>query len=278
MTDPKVYRAPHVNHRDTILAANGVDDCLVVSCLAFTNTATLGEATRSPAGHEPTQKQLTRFAKRMRSRLDDPDTARAEFQTGSLPPSAFAAMIGATWPALPPIGTRDINHRELIALVEDGHVAAIAINPSRIVGPSPLKRVGDVGHAVCIKAIRTREGSKQFLVDDPFRVGGKQPAGEWIPVEHIRQAAFRDSDGDLTAVWTVRIGSWQAERITSRRLTAEKEAIEATLTARVRKLRNELIECRETPAGDCEPAIKAAVAEAKGAVVDAVVAHAGTLR
>ena len=85
-TDPARYVPPHTSQLATKLSADGVDDCLVASTLALVNGASIGEATRTPAGHEPTTATLVRIAVRMRKSLDDPNTATHEQQRGPLPP------------------------------------------------------------------------------------------------------------------------------------------------------------------------------------------------
>ena len=47
----------------------------------------------------------------------------------------------------------------------------LAGNPSHIDGPSPLKRVGDVGHAIALLRSRQRKDGLEILVDDqaPYR-------------------------------------------------------------------------------------------------------------
>ena len=52
------------------LSADGVDDGLVCSTLALVNGASLGETTRTPAGHEPSTAALVLTAAKMRSELD----------------------------------------------------------------------------------------------------------------------------------------------------------------------------------------------------------------
>ena len=61
--------------------------------LALVNGASLGEATRTPQGHEPTTAALVRTAVRMRNKLDDPNTAVGEQQSGPLPASAAGRMV-----------------------------------------------------------------------------------------------------------------------------------------------------------------------------------------
>ena len=54
--------------------------------LALVNGASLGEATRTPQGHEPTTAALVRTAVRMRNKLDDPDTATGSSRAVPSPP------------------------------------------------------------------------------------------------------------------------------------------------------------------------------------------------
>ena len=207
------YLPPHTSQLATRLSADGVDDCLVCSTLALVNGASLGEATRTPQGHEPSTAGLVRTAVRMRNKLDDPDTATREQQKGSLPASAAGRMVALMWPAYPTLRTDDIDFKTLVALLLDRHIAVLAGNPSHIQGPSPLKRVGDVGHAIALLRARERRTGLEILVDDPFRPGGKHLRGEWIAAKQVRQFAFRDSDSTLTAVWVERYGAWTAERL-----------------------------------------------------------------
>src|SRR3970040_1586204 len=100
-TDRARYRPPPPSQLATKLSADGVDDCLVCSILALVNGASLGEATRTPQGHEPTRAQLVGTAVRMRNKLDDPDTATHEQQRGPLPASAAGRMVASMWPAYP---------------------------------------------------------------------------------------------------------------------------------------------------------------------------------
>jgi hypothetical protein len=92
-TDPARYLPPHTSQLATSLSRAGVDDCLVASILALVNGASLGEATRTPAGHEPTTAGLVRTAVRMRDKLDDPATAHGEHQSGPLPAAAAGRIV-----------------------------------------------------------------------------------------------------------------------------------------------------------------------------------------
>jgi hypothetical protein len=177
-TDPGRYLPPHTSQLATKLSADGVDGCLVASILALVNGASLGEATRTPQGHEPTTAALVRTVVRMRNRLDDPDTAMREQQRGALPASAAGRMVALLWPAYPTLRTDDIDFKRLVSLLLEGHIAVLAGNPSHIVGPSPLKRVGDIGHAIALLRARERRNGLEVLVDDPFRPGGKHLRGE----------------------------------------------------------------------------------------------------
>jgi hypothetical protein len=177
-TDPTKYLPPHTSQLATKLSADGIDDCLVASTLALVNGASLGEATRTPAGHEPTTAALVRTAVLMRRKLDDPDTATKEQQHGPLPASAAGRMVALMWPAYPTLRTDDLDFKTLVALLLDDHIAVLAGNPSHIQGPSPLKRVGDVGHAIALLRTTGRQDGLEILVDDPFRSGGKHLRGE----------------------------------------------------------------------------------------------------
>jgi hypothetical protein len=225
--DPARYLPPHTSQLATKLSADGVDDCLVCSALALVNGASLGEATRTPKGLEPSTAALVRTAVRMRRKLDDPDTATREQQRGPLPASAAGRMVALLWPSYPTLRTDDIDFKTLVALLQDEHVAVLAGNPSHIEGPSPLKRVGDVGHAIALLRARQRKDGLELLVDDPYRPGGKHLRGEWIAARQVRQFAFRDSDSTLTAVWVERYGAWTAENLARRRLGTRIGRIEA---------------------------------------------------
>ena len=59
---------------------------------------------------------------------------------------------------LPEVRT-DIDFKTLVARLQDKHIAVLAGNPSHIDGPSPLKRVGDVGHAMALlRSRRSKDG------------------------------------------------------------------------------------------------------------------------
>jgi hypothetical protein len=279
-TDPACYLPPHTSQLATKLSADGVDDCLVCSILALVNGASLGEATRTAAGHEPTTAALVRTAVRMRNKLDDPDTATHEQQRGPLPASAAGRMVALMWPAYPTLRTDDLDFRGLVAHLLDGHIAVLAGNPSHIDGPSPLKRVGDVGHAIALLRPRERRNGLEILVDDPFRPGGKHLRGEWIPGKQVRQFAFRDRDDTLTAVWVERYGAWTAERLIARQKDRRIDRIEEVAAEAARGAeRTELrlrARIRELEAGspiDCAPAIADAIDDERIAIRDLVEAR-----
>ena len=248
--------------------------------LALVNGASLGEATRTPAGHEPSTAALVRTAVRMRNKLDDPDTATHEQQRGPLPASAAGRMVGLMWPAYPTLRTDDIDFKTLVALLQDQHLAVLAGNPSHIVGPSPLKRVGDVGHAIALLRARQRKDGLEILVDDPYRPGGKHLRGEWIPAKQVRQFAFRDSDSTLTAVWVERYGAWTAENLARRRLAKRIDRIEeeaataAKQAARTeQRLRARIAQLEAGGPVDCAPAIAEALDAERVAIRDLVEAR-----
>jgi hypothetical protein len=279
-TDPARYLPPHTSQLATKLSADGVDDCLVCSILALVNGASLGEATRTPAGHEPTTPQLVRTAVRMRNRLDDPDTASHEQQHGPLPASAAGRMVALMWPAYPTLRTDEIDFKALVALLIDGHIAVLAGNPSHIQGPSPLKRVGDVGHAIALLGARERGDGLEILVDDPFRPGGKHLRGEWLPAKQVRQFAFQDRDDTLTAVWVERYGAWTAERMMARQKDRYLERVEEAAAAAAneaerteQRLRARIRELEAGSPVDCAPAVAEALDAERVAIRDLVEAR-----
>jgi hypothetical protein len=279
-SDPARYLPPHTSQLATKLSADGVDDCLVCSILALVNGASLGEATRTPQGHEPTTAQLVRIAVRMRKTLDDPATAIHEQQTGPLPSSAAGRMVALMWPAYPSLRTDDIDFKALVAHLLDGHIAVLAGNPSHIDRPSPLKRVGNVGHAIAL--LRAREGKDglEILFDDPYRPGGKHLRGEWIPARQVRQFAFRDSDDTLTAVWVERYGAWTAERLMARQKDRRIDRIEeeaataAKQAARTeQRLRARIARLEAGHGVECEPVVAEALDAERVAIRDLVEAR-----
>lgn len=264
-TDPERYLPPHISQRETKLAIDGVDDCLVVSGLALVNAASLGEATQRPTGHEATARGLVRVAVRMRDRL------AKDKQTGGLDFSDGSRMVALEWPEYPALTTDDIDFPELVARLKDGHVAVLAGNPSRIArAGSPLHRVGDVGHAIALLRARDRANSTEILTDDPYREAGINKRGEWLPAKDIRQFAYRDSDKTLTAVWTERYGAWTAEanmrRAKNRRIgklvdsLADAGNIEARLRARIAALEaGQPVDCSDAVAAEHERTLVAAI-------------------
>jgi hypothetical protein len=279
-TDPARYLPPHTSQLATKLSADGVDDCLVASILALVNGASLGEATRTPAGHEPTTAALVRTAVRMRNKLDDPDTATKEQQRGPLPASAAGRMVALMWPAYPTLRTDDIDFKTLVAQLLDGHIAVLAGNPSHIQGSSPLKRVGDVGHALALLRARERRDGLEILVDDPFRPGGKHLRGEWIAAWQVRQFAFRDRDDTLTAVWVERYGAWTAERLMARqkerridRIEEEAAAAAKQATRTEQRLRARIAQLEAGSQVDCGPLVAEALDAERVAIRDLVEAR-----
>jgi hypothetical protein len=279
-TDPGRYLPPHTSQLATKLSADGTDDCLVSSILALVNGASLGEATRTPTGNEPSTAALVRIAVRMRKSLDDPNTATKEQQRGPLPASAAGRMVVLLWPAYPTLRTDDIDFKTLVALLGDRHIAVLAGNPSHIEGPSPLKRVGDVGHAIALLRARRRKDGLEILVDDPYRPGGKHLRGEWVPAKQVRQFAFRDSDSTLTAVWVERYGAWTAENLVRRRLAKRIDRIdEAAATAAKQaarteqRLRARIAELEAGSPVDCGPPIAEALDAERVTIRDLVEAR-----
>jgi hypothetical protein len=216
----------------------------------------------------------------MRRKLDDPDTATREQQRGPLPASAAGRMVALMWPAYPTLGTDDLDFKSLVAHLLEGHLAVLAGNPSHIVGPSPLKRVGDVGHAIAL--LRAGEGSDglEILVDDPFRAGGKHLRGEWVPAKQVRQFAVRDRDDTLTAVWVERYGAWTAERLMGRRKDRLVDRIEEAAATAAReaertkqRLRARIAALEAGSPVDCGPLVAEALDAERGAIRDLVQAR-----
>ena len=277
------YLPPHTSQLATKLSADGVDDCLVASILALVNGASLGEATRTPQGHEPSTAQLVRTAAQMRKSLDDPATATKEQQRGPLPASAAGRMVALMWPAYPTLRTDHIDFKTLVALLQDRDLAVLAGNPTHIEGPSPLKRVGDVGHAIALLRARQRKDGLEILVDDPYRPGDKHLRGEWIPGKQVRQFAFRDSDSTLTAIWVERYGAWTAENLARRRLgrridrIEEKAATAAQEAARTeQRLRARIAQLEAGTPVDCAPVVAEALDAERVAIRDLVEARRAT--
>jgi hypothetical protein len=279
-TDPARYLPPHTSQLATKLSRDGVDDCLVCSVLALVNGASLGEATRTPQGQEPSTAALVRTAVRMRNTLDDPDTTTQGQQRGPLPASAAGRMVALTWPAYPTLRTDDIDLKGLVALLLDSHVAVLAGNPSQIVGPSPLKRVGDVGHAIALLRARERNDGLEVLVDDPYRAGGKHLRGEWIAAKQVRQFAFRDSDSTLTTVWVERYGAWTAERLMAGQKDRGIDRLHEAATEAAKegerteqRLRARIAELEAGSPADCGPALAEALDAERVAIRDLVEAR-----
>jgi hypothetical protein len=279
-TDPQRYLPPHTSQLATKLSVDGVDDCLVCSVLALVNGVSLGEATRTPDGHEPTTAALVRTAVRMRRKLDDPDTAVVEQESGPLPSSAAGRMVALMWPAYPTLWSDDVDFKALVALLVDSHIAVLAGNPSHIEGPSPLKRVGDVGHAIALPRARERKDGLEILVDDPFRPGGKHLRGEWVPARQVRQFAFHDRDDTVTAVWVERYGAWTAERLIARQKDRridwlEEESAEAAKASErtEQRLRPRIAELEGAGPVDCGPVVAEALDAERVAIRDLVEAR-----
>ena len=110
--------------------------------------ASLGEATRTSQGHEPSTAALVRTTVRMRNNLDDPNTADQRAAERSTPRLAAGADGGSDVAGHPSSRDRDIDFKALVALLLDGTSRSWPATRATSRAPSPLKRVGDVGHAV----------------------------------------------------------------------------------------------------------------------------------
>jgi hypothetical protein len=189
-------------------------------------------------------------------------------------------MVGLLWPAYPTLRTDDIDFKSLVALLLDKHIAVLAGNPSHIQGTSPLKRVGDVGHAISLLRARERREGLEILVDDPFRPGGKHRHGEWIAGKQVRQFAFRDRDDTLTAVWVERYRAWTAERLMARQSDRRIDRIEEAAAAAAReaertgqRLRARIADLEAGSPVDCGPVVAASLDAERVAIRDLVEAR-----
>jgi hypothetical protein len=213
----------------------------------------------------------------MRNKLDDPDTATREQQRGPLPASAAGRMVALMWPAYPTLRTDDIDFKALVSHLLDGHLAVLAGNPSHIQRPSPLKRAGDVGHAIALLRARDGKDGLEILVDDAHRAGGKHPRGEWIAAKQICQFALSDRDDTRTAVWVERYGAWTAERLMARqkdrRIDRLKEAAAAAAKEAARteqRLRARIAHLEAGNPVDCTPIVGEALDAERVAIRDLV--------
>ena len=269
MTYP-LYLPAFVSQRRTALAADGIDDCRVIAAQALAAGASEGETQRNARGNEMNEMsvtQLTQQAVKMRRNLDRDE------QTGPLNTSHTTRMIELMWPQFPLLTPDDISFGQLLERLLDGYCASLSGNPGHIKGDSPLKRAGNVGHEFYLGKARKKSGDIDVLVYDPYRVADKVKRGEWRPANEVRQFAYKDSDRDLTAVFTERKGSLTAESLKARKLNARHARAESEIRARNAQLQRALDACRANDP-QCDPAINAAVNETIGSIVQ----HAESLR
>jgi hypothetical protein len=234
--DAMRYRPLPISQRDTLLAANGVDDCRAVCATYLAATATSGEILITPRGNQMGRRQRTALVKRARRSLGP------ALATGGLPPSATTQMLRYLVPWAPTLLAADLTFPQLRAKLLDGHCASLSGNPGDIQGTSPLKRAGDVGHEMFLWG-----GTEvRCLVGDSYKPYSKR-FGEWRPWSEVRQFAWKDSDRTLTACFVVKRGSWTMAAIAD----DDWEEIERRRDARIMQLRadlraatEELEECR----------------------------------
>ena len=184
------------------------------------------------------------------------------------------------WPAYPTLRTDDLDFKALVALLLDGHIAVLAGNPSHIEGPSPLKRVGDVGHAIALLGPGSARTASESRRDDPFRPGGKHLRGEWIAAKTGARVRVPDRDDTLTAVWVERYGAWTAERLMARQMDRHIERLEEAAAAAARdaertgqRLRARIAQLEAGSPVDCGPLVAGALDAERVAIRDLVEAR-----
>lgn len=228
---PAKYRPAPISQRDTLLARDGVDDCLVVSVTYLAASATLGELFVWPNGNQMGRRNRAALAKRARGALGP------SFASGALNmPAAGPQMLKFLVPDAPALRTVGITMPTLREKLRGGWCAVLAGNPSHIKGASPLGRAGDVGHAIYLH----REVNGRILVGDPYRPYSPR-FGEWIPAEQVRQFAYRDDDKSLTACFIVQRGAWTQARLRNAALEQEAKH-QAHIAERQRAMRKDIAE------------------------------------
>lgn len=195
--EAKKYRPLPISQRDTLLAANGVDDCRAVAATYFAATATSGEILITPRGNQMGRRQRVALVKRARHSLGP------ALATGPLNTSHTTAMLRYLVPWAPTLYPADLTFPALKAKLQDGWCASLSGVPARIKGDSPLKRAGNVGHEFFLWG----GNDDKVLVGDPYKPYSKR-FGEWRPWREVRQFAYKDSDATLTGCFVVRRGSW----------------------------------------------------------------------
>ena len=224
--NPLKYKPPPISQRDTLLAKDGVDDCLVVSITQAAGSATLGEIFVWPNGNPMGRRNRTALAKRARKALGP------SFTTGSL--NIFTAgpsMLASLVPDAPSIRPVDITFPKLRELLRTGYCAVLAGNPSHIKVTSTLKRAGDIGHAVYLH----EETDKGILGSDPFKPFSPR-FGEWWSPTEVRQFAYKDSDKTLTGCFVIERGEWTREALTAKSKDRRIKALRGINDAQLEEL------------------------------------------
>ena len=251
-TEPARYLPPHTSQLATKLSADGVDDCLVCSTLALVNGASLGEATRTPAGHEPSTR---------RTRPDRRPHAQQARRPGHRYPRA------AAWsPAR--LGRRS-DGRTHVARLPDAPHRRHRLQGARGAAPGPAPRrprrqpqphrgtlTPEAGRRRRPRhrapAGPTAEGRARDPRRRPLPSGRQAPPRRVDAAKQVRQFAFRDSDSTLTAVWVERYGAWTAENLARRRLNKRIDRIEEEATTAAKQ------------AARTEQRLRARIARARG--------------
>ena len=186
---------PHTSQLATKLSADGCGRLPRVRAPSRWSTAPASG--RRPAHPRATSPRARRSCGRPSAcarSSSDPATAAREQQARS----AAAPRRPAGWSALAVARVPDAPHRR--HRLQDARRAAAGParrgprrqpRPHRG-SPQPLKRVGDVGHAVALLRARATHGrARDASSTIPYRPGGTQLRGEWDPAKQVRQFAFR---------------------------------------------------------------------------------------
>ena len=226
------YRPPNISQRDTLLAADGVDDCRVVSTTLLALAATTGEIGVHPNGNPMGRRNLVALAKRARKSLGPAHAS------GPLNTTATSEMLQRLCSCSPYLRYQSPTFGELREALREGYSASLSGIPANIKGDSPLKRAGNVGHEFFLWGERE---NGDILVGDPFRPYSKR-FGEWRPAKEVKQFAFKDDDRTLTAAFMLPRGAWTKEAL----LAKDKAKRLAEHRATIRDLQ-ERLDAAEAP-------------------------------
>lgn len=225
--NPSKYRPPHIDQHgvDTTL-----DDCSSVATAILIGVASAGEYLISSTGREMGKAQLHALVRRQRRSVNDTEGGLTIKQRQEI-----CVQAGYPKPLDINLTFQSLKSR----LRSRKYVFSVGGNPSKISGPSPLKRC-DCSHEWAVVDIRTVKGQDELLVYDPLRPAPPNRRGEWVPAVQVRQMAFKDSDGELNIVLQYPRGRWQKFILATKELEAEVDDLDdknAQLTKTVKTQR-----------------------------------------